>query len=81
MSATGRYTMCLPNGRKLTVEPIKERVERALDWTNGGIVKPTGGAVPPEASIITEANGYKNIQIVQNPQDVVDRMMREDGLL
>lgn len=81
MSESGRYFVRLPNGRTFTIEPVKERVERAKDWTNGGIEKPEGGATPDSASVITEENGYRNIQVVQNPMDVIDQAMREDGLL
>lgn len=80
MSKSGRYMIRLPNGRRFLVEPVKERVERALDWTNGGITKPTGGAVAEEESQITPEL-CKDIQVVQNPSDVIEQALREDGLL
>lgn len=89
--STGRYRVKLPNGRVFTVEPIRERDQRVNDvvFRNGGISgdemkhKATvqGGAVPEAESVITLENGFKNIQVVQNPMDVIEQAMRQDGLL
>lgn len=79
---SGRYFIRLPNGRVFCVEPIEERVNRSKDWGwYEGLDVAAGGATNEQASIITEANGFKDIQIVQNPMDVVEQAMREDGTL
>lgn len=89
--STGRYKVKLRNGRVFTVEPIRERDQRVNDvaFRNGGISgdemkhKATvqGGAVLESESVITPENGYRDIQVVQNPMDVIEQAMREDGLL
>jgi hypothetical protein len=49
------------------VEPINEFPDRNADWDNGIDKKnlPEGGSIRPEESIITEANGFKNIKTVK----------------
>lgn len=89
--STGRYRVKLPNGRVFTVEPIRERDQRADDvaFRNGGIsgdemkhkAAVQGGSVLDSESVITPENGYRNIQVVQNPTDVIEQAMRQDGLL
>ena len=88
---TGRYFIRLSNGRTFCIEPLHERDQKVTDvaWRNGGISGDAmkhksvvqGGSTLESESIITEANGYKNIQVVANPMDVIERAMREDGLL
>lgn len=69
MSHTGRFYVVM-NGRTFCVEPIDESVGRGRNWGDVDPVtkKLTGsygekypGAVHPDDSIITEANGFKNI--------------------
>lgn len=79
--STGRYFVRTPEGRTFCVEPIKERVERALDWTNGGIQKPTGGAVPEGESIITPENGFINIRVAGNPMDAINTLLKEGATM
>lgn len=71
MSKTGRYGVYRFAGNKLVlesvVEPINEFPDHNADWGKTDTTNlPTGGSVRPEESIITEANGFKNIKIVKN---------------
>lgn len=82
MSITGRYRIRLSNGRTFTVEPIEDRVRTDGGWGwYEGLDPAEGGAVAPADSVITPENGYRNIQVVKNPMDVIEQAMREDGLL
>lgn len=49
------------------IEPISEFPDRNADWDNGIDHKnmPEAGAIKEEDSIITEANGFKNIRYVK----------------
>lgn len=69
MSHTGRFYVTIGK-RTFCVEPIDKSVGRGSDWGDVDPVtkKLTGsygekypGAVHPDESIITEANGFKNI--------------------
>jgi hypothetical protein len=81
MGLTGRYIARLPNGRTFIVEPIEDRVRTDAGWGwYEGLDPARGGAVRPEESRITPER-CKNIQVVGNPMDVIERAMRDDGLL
>jgi len=72
MSHTGRFYVTIGE-RTFCVEPIDKHVGRGSDWGDVDPVtkKVTGsygekypGAVHPDDSIITEANGFKNIELL-----------------
>lgn len=55
------------NGKlEKVIEPINEFPERNADWDNGAGGFASGGGVKEEDSIITEANGFKNIRYVKS---------------
>lgn len=69
MSRTGRMFFYDLNGKLYKViEPINEFPDRNADWDNGIDKKnmPEVGAIREEDSIITEANGFKNIRYVKS---------------
>ena len=69
MSNTGRYGVYNMFTGKLekVVEPINKFPDHNADWGKTDTTNlPTGGSVSPEESIITEANGFKNIKVVKN---------------
>lgn len=69
MSNTGRHTIYkldYTKGKMVpesVVEPITPNPERGGDWGKTGDLsnRPVNGAIREEDSIITEANGFKNI--------------------
>jgi len=75
MSKSGRMMFYDVNG-KLTkvIEPINEHPEHNADWGKGmpnlpkeGLRNfPQEGSIREEDSIITEANGFKNIRYVKS---------------
>ena len=69
MSKTGRHTvykLCLKTRTMiptLVIEPINEHPDRNADWGKTDTTNlPTGGSIKEKDSIITEANGFKNIK-------------------
>lgn len=48
------------------IEPISPAPDRNAEWTKGMSNAPVQGAVREEDSIITEANGFKNIRYVKS---------------
>ena len=64
MSKTGRYTIS-KGGRTFLVEPISPFFDRNGEWGGPDLSNmPVNGAVHPNDSIITEENGFTNIQIL-----------------
>ena len=69
MSKTGRYFICDLNGKvEKVVEPINEHPERNADWKVGVSNLLEGGSIKEKDSIITQENGFKNIQYISNKQ-------------
>ncbi len=72
MSKSGRMFFYDQKG-KLTkvIEPINEFPDRNADWDNGIDKKnmPEFGSIKENESIITEANGFKNIRYVKGGTD------------
>lgn len=69
MNNTGRYGVYKIVGNKMilesVVEPINEFPDRNADWGKTDTTNlPTGGSVTEKESIITEANGFKNIRYI-----------------
>lgn len=67
MSNSGRMFFYDLKG-KLTkvIEPINENPDRNSDWKIGVSNLPKNGSIREEDSIITEANGFKNIRYVKS---------------
>lgn len=83
MSQTGRYYVIdQASGRKFCVEPIGNPhtqwgdINPATKKVEGAYGNKYRGSINESESIITEENGFKNIQY-GNPSDVIDKLLRK----
>lgn len=90
MSATGRFYVTTADGRKFCVEPIdnslgkgKERwgdIDPATKKLTGDYNGKHIGSIHEDESIITEANGFKNIVTLPvgvSPMGYIDMLIAE----
>lgn len=84
----GRHTVSdFASGRKFYIEPIIPNTKYSGNWGDQNHVtgKLTGdyngksrGGVTEEESLITEANGFKNIRVVKgSPYSEIEKMLAE----
>lgn len=81
MSHTGRYRVRdLKTGRVFWVEPLENRQETKVELQPSETVvkdnKKYKGTIHPSESKITEENGFKNIEIVSNPEDYIEDKLK-----
>lgn len=84
MSTTGRYYVTTKEGRRFCVEPVSDGHHQKWGDVNpstgelGGDYGRKGGSIKPSQSIISEANGFKNIVTLeagQSPDAYIDSLL------